>query len=263
MAIPIAVQHSKQALTLIVSLFLLFLAPACSDEKIYTRKEGGRWHIYATAPYYYDVYIERINGINETQDWVTSHLQLRRKYSSKEERIAYAKYKNWAFDPFGLDLYGRYVNSGQAIKYKVNAPERVFIAWLSLAEGQFYQMVYYLSAELRQAILHNNLNKDQGGLDCSSVLLFGFIPGGDVNVWLSACGKDTFIERVKAQIGPLDEAYDKRNMDLYYPNLIKRMQKKAEADGVTLFPIPPERLAHMRNSNTAPGSPVLLNNKRR
>ena len=246
----------KSSLIILLSLF----CQACAGEKEYAYLEdGSNWHIYATAPYYYDVYIERINGINETQDWVTSHLQLNRSDDSKKERIAYAKYKNWAFDPFGLDLYGNYVNSGQAIQSKVNAPERVFIAWLSLAEGQFYQMVYYLSAEVRAKILHGNLHKNQGGLDCSSRLTFGFIPGGEVNVWLSVCHQYTFLERVKAQVGPLDESYyGEGHQSRLYPALIRRQKEKAQADGVSLFPIPPERLAHMRNSNTAPGSPVTL-----
>ena len=239
-------------------MLALFTTSGCSGEEEYTYLEDGHsWSIYATAPFYYDVYVERINGINESQDWVTSHTQLRRKYDTKLERIDYAKYKKWAFDPFGLELYGNYVNRAQAINSKVNAPERVFIAWLSLAEGKFYQLIYYLSPELRQTILHNLLYKDKGGLDCSSKLSFGFIPSGEVNIWLGACGKYTYIERVKAQLGPLDEAYEKGNMDLYYPNLIRRQREKAEADGVTLFPIPPERLEHMRNSNTTPGSPFL------
>ena len=214
----------KSSLIILLSLF----CQACAGEKEYTREDGGGWHIYATAPYYYDVYIERINGINETQDWVTSHLKLNRKYSLKEKRIKDAKYAHWVFDPFGLELYGNNVNTAQAIDRKVNAPERVFIAWLSLAEGQFYQMVYYLSAELRQTILHNNLNKDKGGLDCSSVLLFGFIPGGEANVWLGACGQFTFIERVKAQIGPLDESYyGEGHQSRLYPALIRRQKRKS------------------------------------
>ncbi len=255
----VGLQRLKQCTVLFLSLVF---CQACAGEKAYIDlKDGHTWSIYATAPFYYGVEVEHISTVNQAQNWVTSHLHLQRPSRSKEEWITYAKVEDWEFDPFGFELYGNNVNSAQAIYPKVNAPEKVFIAWLSLAEGKYYRLNYSLSPELRQTMQHNLLYKDKGGLGCGSILLFGFIPGGEANVWLDACGKYTFIERVKAQWGPLDEAYDSRGMDSFYPMLIEEHRERAEADGVTLFPIPPERLEHMRNSNTAPGSPVLLTKK--
>lgn len=240
----------------IILLIVLSWCQACAGEKTYTYKDGLNWHVYVTAPFYYDVYVEQINGINQSQDWITSHLQLRRKYDTKAKRIDYAKYKGWAFDPFGFELYGNYVNSAQIIGTKVTPPEQIFIPWLSLVEGKYYQLTYDLNPETQAKILAGNLKKEKGGLGCSAGLIFGFVPGGEANIWLELCHKYIFLERVQA-LKSMDQAWDTRGMDYAYPRLISRHKAQAEADGVTLFPIPPERLEHMRNSNTAPGSPFL------
>ena len=247
---------------IIIALLSLLFCQACAGEKVYTYEDGLTWNLKATSPFYYDVYVERVNGINETQGWVTSHTKLNRYYDSQEGRIASAKFAGWTFDPYGLELYGNYVNRAQVIGPRINPPERVFIAWLSLAEGEFYQLIYYLSPKVQASMLQGNLNKNNGGLGCSTGLIFGFIPGGEVNIWLEACQEFTFLERVKAQMGPSNESYfGKGYQSRLYPGLIRRQKESAEADGVTLFPIPPERLEHMRNSNTEPGSPVLLTKK--
>ncbi|MBE7216090.1 DUF2931 family protein [Shewanella benthica] len=254
------IKKLKQVVMVLLSLF--FFQACAGGEANIDLKDGSTWRIYATAPFYYDVYVEQVNTYNDNLGWATSHTRLNRSYDSRAERIKEAKFSHWTFDPFSLELYGNYVNSAQTISPKVNAPEQVFIAWLSLAEGKYYQLDYFLSPELRQTMLHNLLYKDKDGLGCGSILLFGFIPGGEANVWLGACGKYTFIERVKALMGPFDESYfGKGHQSRLYPGLIRRQKERAEADGVTLFPIPPERLEHMRNSNTAPGSPVLLTKK--
>ncbi|MEI6859316.1 MAG: DUF2931 family protein [Shewanella sp.] len=124
---------------------------------------------------------------------------------------------------------------------------------MSLAEGKFYRLNYRLSDELQQQMLTLNtktIPEWEWTSFCGSHLIFGFIPGGEVSVWLSSyCEPEyRFIERVQAS-GPFDHAFYPGSNREYYASLIKRLREKVAAQNVQLFPIPEDKLALMRNAN--------------
>ena len=242
---------SVRKVCMLVILTVIFLLSACkSVPKELTRDEGAVWSIGITAPLYYGVRIEKIWGINDSQDWTSILLPPNTHISDLDQDRKSTQAAGYEWDPYMLSPTVFYANAQQPAR-KITPPEEIFIAWLSLVEGKFYRLNYRLSDELQQQMLSLNTKTipEQTSF-CGSKLIFGLIPGGEVSVWLSSYCKSEyrFIERVQAS-GPFDYAFYPGSNSEYYASMIKNIREKVAAQNVQLFPIPEDKLALMRNSN--------------
>ncbi|QDO85715.1 DUF2931 family protein [Shewanella psychropiezotolerans] len=241
---------SVRKVCLLVTLTVIFLLSACkSIPKELTRDEGTVWSIGITAPLYYEVDIERIWGINDSQDWTSILLPPNTHISDLDQDRKSTQAAGYEWDPYMLSPTVFYANAQQPAR-KITPPEEIFIAWLSLAEGKFYRLNYRLSDELQQQmlILNTKTIPEQTSF-CGSKLIFGLIPGGEVSVWLSSyCESEyRFIDRVKTS-GPFGVPFDLAYEE-FFKGAVQRYDEKMAAQNVQLFPIPEDKLALMRNSN--------------
>ncbi|AQS40050.1 Protein of unknown function (DUF2931) [Shewanella psychrophila] len=235
---------------MLVILIVIFLLSACkSVPKELTRDEGMPWSVGITAPLYYEVDIERIWGINDSQDWTSILIPPNTHISDLDQDRKSTQAAGYEWDPYMLSPTVFYANAQQPAR-KITPPEEIFIAWLSLAEGKFYRLNYRLSDELQQQmlILNTKTIPEQTSF-CGSKLIFGLIPGGEVSVWLSSyCESEyRFIERVKTS-GPFGVPFDLAYEE-FFKGAVQRYDEKMAAQNVQLFPIPEDKLALMRNSN--------------
>ncbi|WP_077754894.1 DUF2931 family protein [Shewanella psychrophila] len=241
---------SVRKIFMLVILIVIFLLSACkSVPKELTRDEGMPWSVGITAPLYYEVDIERIWGINDSQDWTSILIPPNTHISDLDQDRKSTQAAGYEWDPYMLSPTVFYANAQQPAR-KITPPEEIFIAWLSLAEGKFYRLNYRLSDELQQQmlILNTKTIPEQTSF-CGSKLIFGLIPGGEVSVWLSSyCESEyRFIERVKTS-GPFGVPFDLAYEE-FFKGAVQRYDEKMAAQNVQLFPIPEDKLALMRNSN--------------
>ena len=193
------------------------------------------WRIGAVSPSFYPVMVQQAYGVNEQYNWTSlthgfSHMWRKGELSSARKWLP-------QYDGYGIPLDSFVaVTQGQIMPAKI-LPDSMYLYWASLAEGKFYATKFDLSPALKRQMMTRQRFTAGDGVErpCyQNDVVFGLLPGGDAKVWIAGCYKYTYIDRVKPE--KVFETYPK-NIE-YYQLKEERTKQRAADNGVTLFPVP-------------------------
>jgi len=220
---------------LIVAIFTM--TQACSSQPKFS-DDFRPWEIGVVTPSFYPVMVEKAYGVSEKFDGI---LPVQRfsaiwRWSDLDDiRRLLPDY-----DGFGIPL-ASVLKESQVMQTRV-LPDSVYISWASLAESKFYTTKFDLSPEIKQKMMERQRYIRGDGVDrpCyQKDIVFGLLPGGDAKVWISGCYKYTLVGRVKpAVISDTDSGGFAGADNFQYKGWIEDAQQRAADNGVTLFPVP-------------------------
>ncbi len=206
------------------------------------------WRIGAVSPSFYPVMVQQAYGVNEQYDWTS----LTHGFSHMWRKGALDKVREVRpdYDGYGIPLYTiPTVIQGQIMPAKI-LPDSMYLYWVSLAEGKFYTTKFNLSPALKQQMMtqerYIRFNGDDGGSCFQTDVIFGLLPGGDAKVWLSGCGiKYTYIDRIKPILTAITDRSGTGVDNFQYKGWIEDTKQRAANNGVTLFPVPWNKVARV------------------
>ncbi|MFM2487010.1 DUF2931 family protein [Celerinatantimonas yamalensis] len=190
-------------LMLIIALVALPLLGGCVDRQSDTLdnlKEYSAWSVGYVAPTYYPV---DIRSIDPTDNEGNSITEIGAQVPSvgetlKEVRQYFPHYDGYALP---VDMLTFQTRRQLGIGTKV-LPDMITIHWVSLINVKFYETRLKITKSIKQkinkTILVRLIWSPDTVVKCHySHFIFGFIPNGDVKVWLGGCSQLDYIETLK------------------------------------------------------------------
>ncbi|PSW97771.1 hypothetical protein C0W38_21250 [Photobacterium angustum] len=194
------------------------------------------WTVGYAMPSFYPVRVTKAYGINTQDDW-TSILHTHSQFMtiSDLERI---KESQSDYDGYGLSLTFGIAQYSQ-IRYTNHLPDKVVLYWTSLFDAKFYITELDVTPKMKALAYKKQSYIRPDGIKraCYQTTFdFGFLPNGQVKVWLEGCGKYTYVTELSPTITPETDyngsTYSDHNQTR---NAVLKRAKKANA---TLRPIP-------------------------
>ncbi|PSV40245.1 MULTISPECIES: DUF2931 family protein [unclassified Photobacterium] len=194
------------------------------------------WTVGYAMPSFYPVRVTKAYGINTQEDWTSilhTHSQFMR--ISDLERI---KQSQPDYDGYGLSLTFGIAQYSQ-IRYTNHLPDKVVLYWTSLFDAKFYITELDVTQKMKALAYKKQSYIRPDGIKraCYQTTFdFGFLPNGQVKVWLEGCGKYTYVTELSPTSTPETDyngsTYSDHNQTR---NAVLKRAKKANA---TLTPIP-------------------------
>ncbi|MGF1832056.1 DUF2931 family protein [Photobacterium angustum] len=194
------------------------------------------WTVGYAMPSFYPVRVTKAYGINTQEDW-TSILHTHSQFMtiSDLERI---KQSQPDYDGYGLSLTFGIAQYSQ-IRYTNHLPDKVVLYWTSLFDAKFYITELDVTQKMKALAYKKQSYIRPDGIKraCYQTTFdFGFLPNGQVKVWLEGCGKYTYVTELSPTSTPETDyngsTYSDHNQTR---NSVLKRAKKANA---TLTPIP-------------------------
>jgi len=200
------------------------------------------WRVGITMSSFYPVEINRIYGVNESEDWTS----LLHNHSSRRS-LAASRFSNVRVDfpeYDGFELYlGPPVSYIRQIAETSHLPDTVYLYWTSLFNQRFFVTQFHLSEQLKAKMMIQKQFFYDNRMSCyENDLVFGLLPNGQAKVWLSGCATYTFIDEI-APVKERNKSIDGRDAESYrkgweYQDILER----AKSENATIDPIPWERV---------------------
>lgn len=200
------------------------------------------WKVGVTMSSFYPIEINRIYGVNESEDWTS----LLHNHSSRRS-LAASRFSNVRVDfpeYDGFELYlGPPVSYIRQIAETSHLPDTVYLYWTSLFNQRFFVTQFHLSEQLKAKMMIQKQFLYDNRMSCyENDLVFGLLPNGQAKVWLSGCGTYTFIDEI-APVKESDKSIDGRDAASYrkgweYQDILER----AKSENATIDPIPWDRV---------------------
>ncbi|MBQ4892321.1 DUF2931 family protein [Shewanella sp. MMG014] len=212
------------------------------------------WRIGVVSPSFYPVRVQQAYGVNDRYNWTSlthGFNALWRKGTLDNVRKRLPDY-----DGFSIPLHAAATSmQGQVMPAKI-LPDSIYLYWASLAEGKFYATKFDLSPALKQQMMTQERYIRPSGADgggCYQIdVLFGLLPGGDAKVWLSGCGMVyTYIDKIKPAVTAITDRSGAGVDNFQYKGPIERALQRAADNGVTLFPVPWDKVDQVSRSNAS------------
>lgn len=200
-----------------------------------------KWRIGYAMSSLYPAKITEAYGVNEEQDW-TSFVHNDMHFLTRTE-LSKLKKKLPDYDGYSLVL-GVPVTLKRQVGGTKTLPDSVFVYWASISNTRFFVTKFDLTKEVKSLMVAKRQMTTWDGavLDCyQSDIVFGFLPNGNTKVWLDGCGEYKYITEIAADAELKADTFG-NDAAIYRANYSKRMAKRAEEAGVTLAPIPWEKV---------------------
>lgn len=150
------------------------------------------------------------------------------------------------YDGYGLPLHPISIYRRDQIGGTNHLPDTVYIYWVSIINTQFYVTKYEFEDSVKRLMSRKVSFQLPNGFvmeDCfRNELIFGLLPNGNAKVWLEGCGEIIYVKELQP-----DQVltHDSKGMsaDVYKNgSLLARVKKRAEDEGVSIDPIPWEKV---------------------
>ena len=223
---------------------LLFIIPTASYAftKVPSVPEDmPKWRIGYAMSSLYPAKITEAYGVNEEQDW-TSIVHKDMHYMTRTE-LRKIKEDLPDYDGFGLVL-GTPVTKKRQVGGTQTLPNSVYLYWASISNQRFFTTKWDLSADIKKKMTTKETFTRYDGVvrDCYRTdMIFGFLPNGNTKVWLRGCGEYKYITEL-APDAELEADTFGNDADIYKANYSEEMSVRADEAGVTLDPIPWDRV---------------------
>ncbi|MFM2487009.1 DUF2931 family protein [Celerinatantimonas yamalensis] len=189
-------------LMLTIALVALPFLDGCADRQRDTPdnlKEYSAWSVGYVVPTFYPVDISSINPTDshgENMTIIGDQVNVVGE-SLKEVRQYFPHYDGYALP---VDMFTLQTRRQLGMGTK-ELPDMITIHWVSLINVKFYETRLKINQKIKdiahQAVIVQTQDP-KVALEChASHFIFGFIPNGDVKVWLAGCGPFDYIETLK------------------------------------------------------------------
>ncbi|PSV40244.1 hypothetical protein C9J41_10740 [Photobacterium sp. GB-50] len=196
------------------------------------------WTVGYAMPSFYPVRVTKAYGINTQEDW-TSILHTHSQFMTVSD---FKRIKGFLpnYDGYGMPLrsYSTIAYYEQIMKTN-HLPDKVVLYWTSLFDAKFYITELDVTPKMKALMYTQQHHVESDGIKRTcyqSQFDFGFLPNGQVKVWLEGCGKYTYVTELSPTSMP-DTDYNSITSKQYFQatEYVKKRAKKAHA---TLTPIP-------------------------
>ncbi|PSV50199.1 DUF2931 family protein [Photobacterium sp. GB-1] len=223
-------------------VFCLLLAGCSMINRERVPDEVPNWTVAYAMPSFYPVRVTKAYGINTQEDW-TSILHTHSQFMTTS---ALKRIKEFLpnYDGYGLPLAFATMGGASQIQPTNHLPDKVVLYWTSLFDAKFYITELNITPKMKAlAYKKQSYTRPEDGRrkTCYQTTFdFGFLPNGQVKVWLEGCGKYTYVTELSPTSTPETDyngsTYSDHNQTR---NSVLKRAKKANA---TLTPIPWEKV---------------------
>ena len=201
------------------------------------------WRIGISMPSFYPAKVTKAYAVNEEQDWTVlmhNHMTYMGSSQLKVVRGIIPEY-----DGFGLPLAPSFSILKQLNKTK-QLPDTIYLYWVSLYNQRFFLTKYDIPQKVKNRMMIPYPRSYNNTRSCyKTELYFGLLPNGNAKVWLAGCHRNfEFIEEVEPT-AELDKDTSGHTAEVYYHEYYDDLKSRAESEGVTLDPIPWEKVNHV------------------
>ncbi|PSW97762.1 hypothetical protein C0W38_10225 [Photobacterium angustum] len=218
-------------------VFCLLLAGCSMINRERVPDEVPNWTVAYAMPSFYPVRVTKAYGINTQEDW-TSILHTHSQFMTVSD---FNRIKGFLpdYNGYGLPLATTTMGWYRQIQPTNHLPDKVVLYWTSLFDAKFYITELDVTPKMKALMYtqQNHVEADGIRQTCyQSIFDFGFLPNGQVKVWLKGCGKYTYVTELSPTSMP-DTDYNSITSKQYSQatEYVKKRAKKAHA---TLTPIP-------------------------
>ena len=199
--------------------------------------EVPNWRIGYTMPSFYPVRVTKAYGINKTEDW-TSILHTHSQFM-KVSDLSRIKDSQPDYDGYGLSLTFGIAQYSQ-IRYTNHLPDKIVLYWTSLFDAKFYITELSVTSKMKALMYKKQsyIRSDEMRKSCYQTTFdFGFLPNGQVKVWLEGCGKYTYVTELSPTSSP-ETDYNGNSSTAYKHDYENELSIRAKEANATLTPIP-------------------------
>ncbi|PSU87347.1 hypothetical protein C0W35_21685 [Photobacterium kishitanii] len=224
--------------TIISIVLLCLLLGGCSGiNKERVPDEVPDWTVAYAMPSFYPVRVTKAYGINKKEDWTSilhTHSQFMTVSGLKRVKEFLPNY-----DGYGLPLSFATMGGYRQVQYTNHLPDRVVLYWTSLFDAKFYITELNVTPKMKALMYQKQNRVEADGIRRScyqTTFDFGFLPNGQVKVWLEGCGKYTYV----TELSPIATPNTDYNGSTYSDHNQTRnsVLKRAKKANATLIPIP-------------------------
>ena len=197
------------------------------------------WRIGIISPSFYPVKVSESYGVYDKEDrTVLMHTSLgfwgATKLTSIRSMIP-------DYDGFGLPLLTDLALLHQKGEVK-KLPDSIYIYWVSLYNQRFFATKFDIPETVKQRAFVKTARPYSPNVACyPNTFYFGLLPNGKAKVWQGGCDTFTFIEELEPATEQ-DKDINGFDASVYKDDFDEDIQKRAEAEGVKLNPIPWEKI---------------------
>ncbi len=197
------------------------------------------WSIAIISPSFYPVKVSESYGVYEKEDrTVLMHTFLGFFGATKLTGI---RSMIPDYDGFGLPLLTDLARIHQIGEVK-KLPDSIYIYWVSLYNQRFFATKFDIPDSVKQRALVKTARPYSPNVACyENTLYFGLLPNGQAKVWQGGCDRFTFLEEL-APATEQDQDINGFDASVYKEDFYQDIQQRAQAEGITLDPIPWDKL---------------------
>ncbi|MEC6796328.1 DUF2931 family protein [Photobacterium sp. S4TG1] len=218
-------------------IFSLFLGGCGVINKERVPDEVPDWTVAYAMPSFYPVRVTKAYGINKTEDWTSilhTHSQFMTVSGLKRVKEFLPNY-----DGYGLPLAFATMGGYRQVQYTNHLPDKIVLYWTSLFDAKFYITELNVTPKMKGLMYKKQNRVEADGIRRScyqTTFDFGFLPNGQVKVWLEGCGKYTYV----TELSPIATPNTDYNGSTYSDHNQTRnsVLKRAKKANATLVPIP-------------------------
>ncbi|PSU88013.1 hypothetical protein C0W35_20950 [Photobacterium kishitanii] len=225
--------------TIISTGVLCLLLGGCSGiNKERVPDEVPDWTVAYAMPSFYPVRVTKAYGINKTEDWTSilhTHSQFMTVSGLKRVKEFLPDY-----DGYGLPLAFATMGGYRQVQYTNHLPDRVVLYWTSLFDAKFYITELNITPKMKALMYQKQNQVEADGIRRScyqTAFDFGFLPNGQVKVWLEGCGKYTYVTELSPTSSP-ETDYNGNSSTAYKHDYEEELSIRAKEAKATLTPIP-------------------------
>ncbi|WP_100752232.1 DUF2931 family protein [Vibrio salilacus] len=235
-------------LLLRLALFLAVLsANACAST---TPGDVPEWRVSVSSSSLFPTKVTKSYGTNYQENW-TSELHAFSQFMAKSDT---SNAKKWldGYDGYGLPLHTFTMVRGVQISGRRSLPDEVYLYWTSLTNTQFYVTRFDLDEKIKRlmASKDNYIGHSGDEISCyRSEIVFGLLPDGRAKVFVKGCGELIYIAELEPERVMDHDSHGFGADDYKKRSYLKRIQKRAEEAGVSIDPIPWDKVNKVYSSD--------------
>ncbi|PSV51035.1 hypothetical protein C9J41_20185 [Photobacterium sp. GB-50] len=196
------------------------------------------WTVAYAMPSFYPVRVTKAYGINTQEDW-TSILHTHSQFMTVSN---FNRIKGFLpdYNGYGLPLAFATMGGDSQIQPTNHLPDKVVLYWTSLFDAKFYITELDVTQKMKALMYKQQNHVEADGINrtCYQTTFdFGFLPNGQVKVWLEGCGKYTYVTELSPTSTP-ETDYNGNSSTAYKHDYEDELNIRAKKANATLRPIP-------------------------
>lgn len=233
---------------LLLSVMLAFVS-SCSG-KAYSAPDR-QWSIRVAMPSFYPVSISQAYGINGDQDWTSPIHNMLSTMSTS--RLSSVRKRIPNYDGYGIPIDTFTSVLGRQVSGTNQLPDTIIINWVSLTNIKFYLTKLDLSEEIKRImsskVSYARPNGTIENLCFRTEVVFGLLPDGRAKVFVKGCGELIYIAELEPERVMDHDSHGFGADDYKKRSYLKRIQTRAEEAGVSIDPIPWDKVNKVYSSD--------------